>query len=209
MTTAMLARIFVPFNQADASLARSRGGLGLGLALVKGLVELHGGSVSAESDGLGSGSEFAVRLPLVTSLESSSDEPDDEVDQRPSLRILAIDDRRDILRPMQVLLSREGHEVEIVTDGRTGFETARTLRPDVVICDIGLPGDMNGYDVARALRETPELAATYLIALTGYGQENDRLAALEAGFNLHLTKPIDIRVLRSVLANVTPSEPRA
>jgi len=206
MTREMLSRIFVPFNQADASLARSRGGLGLGLALVKGLVELHGGSVSAVSDGLGSGSEFAVRLSLVTSREDAADETDDDDERRPSLRILAIDDRRDILRPMQVLLAREGHDVEIVTDGRSGFETACSLRPDVIICDIGLPGEMNGYDVARALRETPETSAVYLVALTGYGQENDRLAALDAGFDLHLTKPIDIRVLRSVLANVTPAE---
>jgi CheY-like chemotaxis protein len=208
MTPTMLSRIFVPFNQADASLARSRGGLGLGTALVKGLVELHGGSVSASSDGLGSGSEFVVRLPLTVSREDSVTDNDADEEQRPSLCILAIDDRRDILRPMQVLLSREGHTVEVVTDGRSGFEAARKLRPDVVICDIGLPGEMNGYDVARALREAPETALAYLVALTGYGQENDRLAALEAGFNLHLTKPIDIRVLRSVLANVTPLDRR-
>ncbi|MBA3313692.1 MAG: PAS domain-containing protein [Planctomycetota bacterium] len=205
MSAEMLARIFVPFNQADASLARSRGGLGLGLALVKGLVELHGGTVAAKSEGLGSGSEFLIRLPLTSLTENASTEQHDGGHERTQLRILAIDDRRDILRPMQVLLTRDGHVVELVTDGRAGFDAARRLMPDVVICDIGLPGEMNGHDVARALRQTPETTATFLIALTGYGQESDRQAALAAGFDLHLTKPIDIRALRTVLAGVTPN----
>lgn len=204
MTPEMLGRIFVPFSQADASLARSRGGLGLGLALVKGLVDLHGGAVDATSEGLGRGSEFAIRLPLVEA--GAAERGGDEGASRGAarLRVLAIDDRRDILRPLQVLLAREGHEVETATTGREGVEAAKRMRPDAVICDIGLPGELNGHDVARLLRADPDLAGVRLIALTGYGQESDRQAALAAGFDLHLTKPVDIRVLRAALAGMMP-----
>lgn len=204
MAPEMLTRVFVPFSQADASLGRSRGGLGLGLALVKGLVDLHGGAVSARSEGLGLGAEFVIRLPLVEAPAVATDDQDGGSCGTEGLRILAIDDRRDILRPLQVLLAREGHEVEAATTGRGGVDAARQMRPDVVICDIGLPGDMNGHDVARALRADDELSGVRLIALTGYGQESDRQAALAAGFDLHLTKPVDIRVLRSALAGMMP-----
>jgi len=204
MAPEMLGRIFLPFSQADASLARSRGGLGLGLALVKGLVDLHGGAVAATSPGPGLGAEFSVRLPLVEAAAVERGGRGGESRGAARLRVLAIDDRRDILRPLQVLLAREGHEVAVATTGREGVEAAKRTRPDAVVCDIGLPGELNGHDVARVLRADPELAGVRLIALTGYGQESDRQAALAAGFDLHLTKPVDIRVLRAALAGMMP-----
>ncbi|HEX6983882.1 MAG TPA: PAS domain-containing protein [Planctomycetaceae bacterium] len=208
MSGEMLERIFTPFSQADASLARSRGGLGLGLALVKGLVELHGGTVAASSAGIGEGTEFVLRLPLASPPAAPVGAAAAAAGAGGRLRVLAIDDRRDVLRPLQILLAREGHEVEVATTGRSGVEAARRLRPDVVLCDIGLPGELNGHDVARELRAAPETRLIPLIALTGYGQESDRQAALAAGFDLHLTKPVDIRVLRDVLSRLTPPEPR-
>jgi CheY-like chemotaxis protein len=204
MEPELLARIFEPFSQADGSLDRSRGGLGLGLALVKALVELHGGSVEAGSPGPGLGTEVALRLPLAVPAEEGSvadPTPPAAADgtQR-SRRCLVIEDNVDAAESLGLLLRLTGHESEVAFDAEEGLEKARRLRPEVVLCDIGLPGRMDGYAVARAFRADPELRPTFLIALTGYGQEEDRRRALDAGFDTHLTKPADLDVLRRLLA---------
>jgi two-component system CheB/CheR fusion protein len=204
MEPELLARIFEPFSQADGSLDRSRGGLGLGLALVKALVELHGGSVEAGSPGPGLGTEVALRLPLAVPAEEGSvadPAPPAATDgtQR-SRRCLVIEDNVDAAESLGLLLRLTGHESEVAFDAEEGLEKARRLRPEVVLCDIGLPGRMDGYAVARAFRADPELRPTFLIALTGYGQEEDRRRALDAGFDTHLTKPADLDVLRRLLA---------
>ncbi len=189
MTRETLNRIFEPFNQADTSLERSRGGLGLGLALAKGLVELHGGTVTAESAGLGKGSTFTITIPC-------EEQPQDvsAALQRPSVksrRVLIIDDRRDAILPLSRMLEIEGHHVATSMDGPAGIEHAQQFRPEVILCDIGLSGEMNGYQVAQALRAIPEFAKAYIVAVTGYGQEEDRRNAREAGFDYHLTKPLE------------------
>jgi PAS domain S-box-containing protein len=198
MEPAMVERLFETFSQADRSLERSRGGLGLGLALVRGLIEQHGGKVKAESDGPGCGSRFTLRLPLAPEPEPDA-EPEAAPAPRSSRRILIIEDHEDAAESLQILLELSGHEVEAALDGPSGLEAARRFRPEVVLCDVGLPNGMNGYDVARALRTDPELSTCYLIALTGYGQAEDQRLAQEAGFDLHLTKPVDLMVLERVL----------
>jgi PAS domain S-box-containing protein len=189
MTRETLDRIFEPFNQADTSLERSRGGLGLGLALAKGLVELHGGTVSADSKGLGHGSRFTVTLPCEAAPDVPSTSASTSV--KKARRVLIIDDRRDAILPLNKMLLIEGHQVATAMDGPAGLAMARAFLPEVILCDIGLAGDMNGYDVARALRKMPEFAQVYAVAVTGYGQEDDRRQAKEAGFDFHLTKPLD------------------
>jgi CheY-like chemotaxis protein len=197
MTPETLTRIFEPFNQADTSLDRSRGGLGLGLALAKGLVELHGGTIAAESRGLGAGSTITLALPCCDAPEAN--EPAQAEPVTPTRRVLIIDDRRDAVLPLRRLLEREGHVVTAAMDGPGGLEEARQFRPDVVLCDIGLSGDMNGYEVCRELRASPDVAAAYMVAVTGYGQEEDRRLAREAGFDFHLTKPVSREQLLELL----------
>jgi signal transduction histidine kinase/DNA-binding response OmpR family regulator len=205
MDNEILARVFDAFTQADRSLDRSRGGLGLGLALVKGLVELHGGTVQAASAGPGQGTEIVIRLPLKErgspARRPAANIPHDEI----STRVLVIEDNRDTAESMRMLLSLSGHPVAVAHTGPEGIETARRFRPTVVLCDIGLPGGMDGCEVARVLRQDPEFTATYLIALTGYGQGEDRARCLEAGFDRHFTKPIDFTELQHVLAGLPPS----
>jgi len=199
----LLERIFEPFSQADRDPARSRGGLGLGLALVKELAVLHGGSVDAASAGPGRGSEVTVHLPLAIGREEAvmSQPNAQDPSEPPALRrCLVIEDHADAAESLALLLRLAGHEAEVAPNAEEGIEKARQFRPDVVLCDIGLPG-MDGYGVARALRADPELSRAYLIALTGYGQEEDRRRALEAGFDAHLTKPADFDTLRQLLAN--------
>jgi PAS domain S-box-containing protein len=191
MEAGMLARLFEPFSQADRSLDRSRGGLGLGLALVKGLVELHGGNVAASSPGPGLGAAFAIRLPLVSAPVQAHSSPPSIGPAGRGLRILVIEDNLDAAESLRMLLELKGHEVDVVYAGQAGLDRARKVRPDLVLCDIGLPGGMDGYAVARALRGDEQLAGVVLIALTGYGQEEDRRRATEAGFDRHLTKPVD------------------
>ncbi|ABS26558.1 ATP-binding protein [Anaeromyxobacter sp. Fw109-5] len=187
-----LERIFQPFAQGEQGLARTEGGLGLGLALVKGLVELHGGSVRARSKGPGRGSELTVRLPLAaagaTTLRRRG-----RAETAPR-RILVIEDNLDAGQTLADLLELEGHRAHVASDGREGIALARELKPDVVLCDIGLP-DMSGHDVARALRSDATLRSTRLIALTGYAQPEDRQRAREAGFDGHLPKPPDLEEL--------------
>jgi len=194
----LLPRLFEPFIQADRSLDRKRGGLGLGLALVKRLVELHDGTVSAHSAGAGQGAEFTVRLPL-------EDEPMALAESRPSpanttrhVRVLVVEDNRDSAESLRMLLSTQGYEVALAYTGLEGVEAARSARPDVVICDVGLPG-MDGYAVARAIRTNPATAKTRLIAVTGYGDHEDRVRALASGFDTHLVKPADPKELLGLL----------
>ncbi|HEX3871010.1 MAG TPA: PAS domain S-box protein [Pirellulales bacterium] len=201
MSSETVATAFEVFSQADSSLDRSRGGLGLGLALVRGLVELHNGEVSAASPGVGKGAEFAIRLPLleepVIVVETG---PHDEGRKRPA-RIVVIDDRRDSSHTMSRMLERFGHEVAMAADGESGLQTIREFRPDIVLCDIGLPGGISGYDIARTIRADESLQGIYLAAVTGYGQEEDRRQAIDAGFNIHMTKPVSLDQLKKVLAS--------
>jgi PAS domain S-box-containing protein len=199
MAPDILARLFEPFSQADGSLDRSRGGLGLGLALVKGLVELHGGEVRAASPGPGQGSTFTVCLPLLESEPATAgSDPAASKAARP-LRILIIEDNRDAADSLRMLLELTGYPVEVAYTGRDGLEIARRFRPEVALCDIGLPGGMDGYDLARALRQTTETADSHLIAISGYGQEEDQRQAREAGFDRHLTKPVEPAALMRLL----------
>ncbi len=186
----MLPRLFDIFSQADRSLDRSRGGLGLGLALVKGLVEMHGGTVQAASPGAGRGAEFTIRLPRLEEPAALTEAPDPFPAGSKNLRILVIEDNQDSAESMRLLLTLHGYQVSVANTGPAGVAAAAQGRPEVVLCDIGLPG-MDGFAVARALRQNPTTAHVRLIAVTGYGQEQDRQCAREAGFDDHLVKPVD------------------
>jgi len=197
----MLGRIFDLFTQVDQSLARSQGGLGIGLTLVRSLVEMHDGSVSAYSAGPGQGSEFVVRLPTFPrTLPTEANEINitEQSTTRRRLRILVVDDNVDAATTLGELLELLGHEVRVVYDGQAAIELAPAYRPDVVLLDIGLPG-MNGFVVARRLREESHLSQAVIVALTGYGQEEDRPQFQEAGFDYHFTKPITLMALKQVL----------
>jgi CheY-like chemotaxis protein len=194
----MLTRAFEPFSQAESGVRRSSGGLGLGLAVVKGLIDLHNGNVTLRSAGIGKGAELTIRLPLT---ELAPAKPECETRAEPtgrSYRILLIEDNVMGARTMRLLLTRLGHEVEVAHTGREGIQAARGFDPQVVLCDIGLP-DLDGFAVARSLREESVTAGAYLIALSGYGQAEYQRKALEAGFNLHLTKPVHIDHLTELL----------
>ncbi len=198
----VLARMFDAFSQADTSLDRTRGGLGLGLALVKGLIELHYGEVQASSGGTGRGSEFTIRLPLETPATPSAPVEGPGPERARCSRVLVVEDNVDAAESLRILLQLNGHEVAVAHDGPAALGAAGSFRPELILCDLGLPGGMTGYDVARALRQSPETAATPLVALSGYGREEDRQRAREAGFDLHLTKPVDLARLRQILAGV-------
>jgi len=194
----VLPRLFQPFMQGPSALDRSRGGLGLGLALVKGLIELHGGTVEARSDGVGKGAEFTLRLPLArlaqTAQPVSPERPAGVVK-----RVLIIEDNVDVAHSLREALGFLKHSVEVAYSGPEGLAKARAFDPEVVLCDIGLPG-MDGYDVARALRADPALRAVYLVALTGYALPEDQSKARQAGFDRHLAKPASVGDLQEVLA---------
>ena len=190
-------RMFEPFTQAERSLARTHGGLGLGLALVRGLVELHGGAVLAHSAGPGRGAEFVVTLPLAAVPEAPATGP--RARAAAGRHVLIIEDNVDAGQSLADLLELSGHRVTLAHDGRSGIALARELRPQVILCDIGLP-DMSGYDVARTLRADEALRGTRLVALSGYAQPEDREQAKEAGFDAHLPKPPPLDRLEALLA---------
>jgi CheY-like chemotaxis protein/nitrogen-specific signal transduction histidine kinase len=204
----LLPRLFQTLTQADSSLERSQGGLGLGLALVKGLVELHGGQAEAHSPGLGQGAEFVVQLPLEQGRGVDTAIAPTTAGKGAALRILMVEDNRDGAETLQTLLQLAGHEVALACTGPEGVALAKQFRPDVVLCDIGLPG-MDGFAVGRALRQDPLTARSRLIVLSGYGQEEDRRKSREAGFDLHLTKPVDPSELQRLLKAQPVSSGRA
>jgi PAS domain S-box-containing protein len=199
----ILPRIFELFTQAERSLDRAQGGLGIGLALVQRLVEMHGGTM-AVSSALGQGSEFVVRLPLVPPPPPQSSSPPTETSQPagPSLRVLVVDDNVDTVTTLAMLVTESGHDVRTAYDGPTVLEAALDYRPNVVLLDIGLPG-LNGYDVAKQLRQQPALQNVVLVAMTGYGAESDLQRSFAAGFDHHLVKPGDFGKLLQILATVS------
>jgi PAS domain S-box-containing protein len=201
ITPAMLPHVFELFAQAERALGRSEGGLGVGLALVRQLVEMHGGSVEAHSEGAGKGSEFVVRLPVLrvpAGEENGRAAPRDGA-TGPPRRVLVVDDNRDAAATLARFLALSGHDVRTAHDGKAALAAARTFRPEVVLLDISLPG-MDGYQVARQLRERDGDGRALLAALTGYGQEEDRRRSHEAGFDAHLVKPADPDELLALIA---------
>jgi signal transduction histidine kinase len=199
----LLPHVFDMFTQADQTLSRSRGGLGIGLTLVRSLVEMHNGRVSVHSDGPDRGSEFTVCLPVAARPGNAPEEAGDPADDDPQLqlprrRILVVDDNRSHATSLGVLLRAIGQDVDEAYDGVTALELAHRHRPDVILLDIGLPV-MDGYEVARRCRERSDLDRTMLVAMTGYGKEEDRRRSQEAGFNVHLVKPVNLDDLRMLL----------
>jgi len=201
---AHITRIFEIFAQVGRTPEGSSEGLGLGLPLVKKLVELHGGTVEARSEGLGHGSQFVVRLPLACSPAASPSEPAGKISTKAaaakSLRVLVVDDNRDVAGSMAMVLEMMGHRVEMVHDGPAAIEKAASWQPDAILLDIGMPG-MNGYEVARQIRGQGQ-EGLMIVAVTGWGQEDDRQLSKEAGFDAHLVKPVDIDMLMQVFAEV-------
>ncbi|QDU28921.1 Autoinducer 2 sensor kinase/phosphatase LuxQ [Anatilimnocola aggregata] len=201
MSAETVAKVFDTFSQAESSLARSKGGLGLGLALVKGLVELHEGRVEAYSSGLGKGSEFRVRLPLKKAAPLKTlTAPVPTTEKLQPKRVLVIEDNRDTALSMKMLLRHMGFDVQIAHSGPDGVELAKRILPDVILCDLGLP-ELDGFGVARTLRSDAATCDMLLIAQSGYGQENDILKSREAGFDLHLVKPIDFLQLQGLITS--------
>jgi signal transduction histidine kinase/CheY-like chemotaxis protein len=197
-----LPYVFEVFTQGDHSLDRSQGGLGVGLAVAKGLIDLHGGEMTARSGGAGQGSEFCFLLPLVAP-EATAEElqprlEEAAADHPAARRILVVEDNADAAATLRDFLELSGHEVELAVSGTDGVQAARSFHPEVVLCDLGLPG-MTGYEVATALRKDPSTSSAKLIAVTGYGRDEDRRRSKEAGFDLHLTKPVDPAQLKALL----------
>ncbi len=211
MGHALLARLFNPFEQAAQDLSRSRGGLGLGLALTKGLAELHGGRIEASSPGEDLGATFTLYLPLAGHAGlMSPGEPGDAVtpasDAAPGLRVLIVEDNHDAADTLAELLSLGGHRVDTCHDGEAGLALAREMQPDVVISDLGLPGEVDGYQLARRLRADPDSEGLYLIALSGYADNRARERSRQAGFDEHLPKPPEIDQLEALLARVAEAQ---
>jgi signal transduction histidine kinase len=197
-----LPTIFQMFAQVEGTTGRSEGGLGIGLSLVKGLVELHGGTITAQSDGPGRGSEFTVTLPCLSTHQEQPDATPESgrAAEGRGTRILVVDDNRDAADSLAMLLGFDGYEVRTAYTGKAALAMATTFRPQVCILDLGLP-DLSGYEVARHVRQTPGLESSRLIAVTGWGQDEHRQRALEAGFDHHLTKPVDAAQLGRLLQN--------
>jgi CheY-like chemotaxis protein len=196
----LLPRIFDLFVQGDAALDRARGGLGIGLTLVRALVELHGGRVEAHSAGVGLGSEFVVRLPTLPDARPAA-APSQPAPPERAVRILVVEDNRDAAESLAALLGLWGHEVQVAFDGLAALRAAETMTPDVIISDLGLPG-MDGYEVARQLRARPGFGRVVLVALSGYGREEDKRHALDAGYDHHLVKPPDTDALLQIVGHV-------
>ena len=197
----VLPYIFDLFTQAERTPDRSQGGLGIGLALVKSLVALHGGRVAAHSEGPNTGSEFVIRLPLLPGSEEHEAQPPREQAMDGAVRVLVVDDNADAAQMLATLLEAHGHLVSVEYDGTGGLARALRERPEVMLLDIGLP-DMDGHELARRLRASPDTANAMLVALTGYGQSEDRERARQAGFDRHLVKPADLSELLGILAEV-------
>lgn len=200
----MLPKVFEMFTQVDRSLERTQGGLGIGLTLVQRLVQLHGGSVSAFSEGKGQGSEFTVRLPILPQEARQATKPaQSDLGSAQSRRILVVDDNRDSASSLAMLLTISGHKSHTAFDGQEAVEAAETIKPDVILMDIGLP-KLNGYEAAKKIRETSWGKKMVLVALTGWGQEEDRRKSKEAGFDAHLVKPVDFGTLTQLLGDLPP-----
>lgn len=212
ITAEHLPRIFDMFVQADTSLERSSSGLGIGLSLVKSLVELHGGTVQATSAGKGQGSEFVVRLPIATGLSATVAPPAGNVIEAaaaPAARnILVVDDNRDAAESLAELLQLSGHETRVAYDGLGAVAVAATFRPDLVLLDIGLP-KMNGYEAAKEIRGLPGGSDTVLVALTGWGHQDDRQRSSQAGFDKHLVKPVHPDVLLKLINDIPARDARS
>ena len=198
----MLPHVFELFVQADHATTRSQGGLGIGLTLVKNLVEMHRGTIEAHSAGLGQGSEFVLRLPLLVQQHQKQTEDGNGEQQREELcsgrRLLVVDDNRDAAETLAMMLRLQGHEVRVTHDGPAAIELAGSYQPEMIFLDLGMPG-MDGYEVARRIRQHGDLKNVALAALTGWGQPEDRRRTMEAGFDHHLVKPVELKVLESLL----------
>jgi CheY-like chemotaxis protein len=199
----MLPQIFDLFTQSDSILGNSQGGMGIGLTLVRKLVELHGGKVEAQSAGVGQGSEFIVSLPLApTTAQQPVPSPSDQAGSTArSLRVLVVDDSPDAAKVFGMLMETYGCQVRTAHDGPGALELAVEYRPDVVMLDIGLPG-MDGYEVAKRIRGEAAIRDVVLVATTGYGQDTDRVRSREAGFDHHLVKPVGIDAMQKILEQV-------
>ena len=203
----MLPHVFEMFSQAEPLYERSHEGLGIGLWLVKSLVEMQGGFITAQSDGVGKGSEFTVRLPVITShmtIASGHAREDDESQRGKIYRILVVDDQKNAADILAKLLKKKGHDVQTAYDGEEALLAAETFRPEVVLLDIGMP-KMNGYEVCRQIRKQPWSEGMYLIAVSGWGQEQDRRGSTEAGFDYHLVKPVHSANLMKILDSISTS----
>ena len=207
----MLRNIFEIFAQVDRSLERAQGGLGIGLTLVKELVEMHGGWIEARSEGPGKGSEFIVCLPITENLtEQRPQEPMSESRVPTSAsarRILVVDDNEDSAESLVILLRTMGHEVIMAHDGLEAVDLALSFRPDVALLDIGLP-KLNGLEAARRIRKQVSSGEMVLVALTGWGQDEDRRRSKEAGFDHHLTKPVEFATLEKLIGAIGTGPPK-
>jgi CheY-like chemotaxis protein len=204
----MLAKVFDMFMQVDNSLERTHGGLGIGLSLVKRLVQMHGGTVEASSKGVGRGSEFVVRLPTAkrpTAIVQPRVEELDAAAKPIHRRILVVDDNQDSATGLALILSLMGHDTRTANDGLEAIEVAAEFQPDAALLDIGMP-KLNGYEAARRLRETEWGQQMLLVALTGWGQEADRLRSSNAGFDAHLIKPVNVAEIQRLLAKMRAAE---
>ncbi len=197
-----IGRIFEMFTQVDPTLERSTGGLGIGLTLVKNLVEMHGGSVEAHSGGVGRGSEFVVRLPILAYAPAPPAEPSASTSANPARRrILVVDDNKDSARSLATLLTLTGNDAHVAHDGIEALEAAANFKPEIMLLDIGLP-KLNGFEVCRRIREQPWGKGIVIAALTGWGQEADRRRSREAGFDHHLVKPIEMAALKKLVESL-------
>ena len=204
---AMLERVFEMFTQVDRTLEKTTGGLGIGLSLSRSLIEMHGGTIEAQSAGEGRGSAFVVRLPVVKSGETEPARVDAEVQSAPAIggarRVLVVDDNGDAAESLAALLEMLGNDVRTANDGESGMTVAESFRPDIMLLDIGMP-KLNGYDACRRIREQSWGSDMVLVAMTGWGQEEDKRRSLEAGFNAHLVKPVEFDALQRVMMTARP-----
>jgi PAS domain S-box-containing protein len=202
----LLPKIFDLFTQGNRTLDRSQGGLGIGLTLALKIVEMHRGTVSARSTGIGQSSEFTVRLPLMVSKSGKESKPSETVlPPSQSARVLVVDDNVDAAESTGMILRFSGHDVQVTYSGQSALEIALEYQPHVILLDIGLP-EMDGYEIARRLRQRPQLKDVWLIALTGYGQDSDRQQSREAGFDYHLVKPVNTQELEKLVAKLTKEQ---